>query len=166
MVHVGVGTHREKVCKKVKSWHQTSWDRFMKPNSPVENSWSMVRSNNPLKKRTPKGVPGLNPYTQIKLNKMSNFYSQDCSEDECKKDLALTNTEVEDFAGATNSISEVWIGDTGSSCHLVTSDKGLINIKIIDEGIKVGNGSTMSATKMGDLPVTIKQKDGTTTRAT
>ena len=65
--------HTEKQCvKKVKSWHQTSWEEF---TSPVKNSWSkgcegwsMVRSNNPLKKRTSKGVPGLNPYTQIKLN--------------------------------------------------------------------------------------------------
>ena len=80
-------------------------------------------------------------------------------------DLALPMTEVEEFAGVTNSVSKVWIGDTGSSCHLVTSDKGVIKIKTIDEDIKIGNGSTMSATKMGHLPVTIKQKDETTTKS-
>ena len=85
---------------------------------------------------------------------------------ELERDMALPNIEVEGFAGITNGVTEVWIGDTGSSCHLASSDKGMINVREIHDSIKVGNGTTMDATKIGDLPVIITQKDGTKTKAT
>ena len=97
---------------------------------------------------------------------MPNHYSQALSEDKCEIDLILSNIEVEKFAGINNSVKYVWVGDTGSSCHLIISDKGMLNIKKIDDNIKVGKVSAMAATKIGDLPVIITQKDGSTMKAT
>ena len=57
-------------------------------------------------------------------------------------------------------MNEIWIGDTGASCHLVRSDIGMKNIKKIKEHIKIGDGSKLRAKKIGDLPVIIEQKDG------
>ena len=57
-----------------------------------------------------------------------------------------------------NSVSEnsefsenIWIGDSGASCHYYNSDQGLFDVKDISERIMVGNGKTMEATKIGSL---------------
>ena len=152
--------------------------RHMKPCTVVSKDWQIVSSNIipvPHKmcergyKLPSKGKAGGNPYEKItnKLNITSNFYSENLqTAADLERDMALPNIEVEEFAGITNGVTEVWIGDTGSSCHLATSDKGMINVREINDSIKVGNGTTMDATKIGDLPVIITQKDGTKTKAT
>jgi gag-polypeptide of LTR copia-type/Zinc knuckle len=57
-----------------------------------------------------------------------------------------------------NSMSEgseftenIWIGDSGASCHYCNSDKGLFDIQEVSESITVGNGKTMEAIKIGKL---------------
>ena len=35
-------------------------------------------------------------------------------------------------------MTDLWIGDTGASCYLVTKDEGLIKVKTINEKIKFG----------------------------
>jgi hypothetical protein len=57
-----------------------------------------------------------------------------------------------------NSMSEgsefsenIWIGDSGASCHYCNSDKGLFDIKEVSESITVENGKTMEAIKIGKL---------------
>ena len=52
-----------------------------------------------------------------------------------------------------------WIGDTGATLHMVNSDRGMTNVKIINERIKMGNGKFTTATKQGMLPCIIKQAD-------
>ena len=49
--------------------------------------------------------------------------------------MALPNIEVEEFAGIISGVTEVWIGDTGSSCHLASSDKGMINVREKNDSI-------------------------------
>ena len=51
-----------------------------------------------------------------------------------------------------NSVSEtsessenIWIGDSGTSCHQYNSDQGLFDVKVVSERITVGNGKTMEA---------------------
>ena len=61
--------------------------------------------------------------------------------------------------------NNIWIGDTGATCHLVARDYKMINVKMINEEIRVGNGSKLKAKKLGDLPVIIKQADGKETEA-
>ena len=56
--------------------------------------------------------------------------------------------------------NNTWLGDSGASCHLSKSDKGMFNIKKINSGIKLGNGKSLIATKIGDMERSIVQKDG------
>jgi hypothetical protein len=50
-----------------------------------------------------------------------------------------------------NFASDLWILDNGASCHCCRSVEGLTGIKEIDELIKIGNGDSMKATKIGNL---------------
>ena len=49
---------------------------------------------------------------------------------------------------------------------MVTKDDGLINVRNINEKIKFGDGSTLNAVKIGDLPVVVEHKSGKRVRAT
>ena len=61
--------------------------------------------------------------------------------------------------------SNIWIGDTGASCHITNCEKGFINIRKVNEGLKVGNGERLEVSKIGDLPIMIFLKDGKETNA-
>ena len=43
---------------------------------------------------------------------------------------------------------------------MTNNNKGLTNVQIVNERIKMGNGKFMVATKKGMLPCTIKQSNG------
>ena len=58
---------------------------------------------------------------------------------------------------------DTWIGDTGATSHMIHNDEGLLNVTLINEKVKIGNGKEMRATKRGTLPCTIVQTDGTKT---
>jgi hypothetical protein len=53
--------------------------------------------------------------------------------------VAYTSIATENF-----SSNEIWIFDSGASCHYCQSLEGLINVKDIDELIKIGNGGLES----------------------
>ena len=55
-----------------------------------------------------------------------------------------------------------WIADSGASCHMGNIDDCMLEVKEIDEPIKVGNGSKARATKKGRIPLMLQQIDGTT----
>jgi hypothetical protein len=40
---------------------------------------------------------------------------------------------------------------SGANCHYYQSVKGLTDVKEINESIKIGNGDSMKATKIGNL---------------
>jgi hypothetical protein len=42
-----------------------------------------------------------------------------------------------------NFSSEMWILDSGASCHYCRSAEGLSDVKDIDESIKIENGNSM-----------------------
>ena len=56
----------------------------------------------------------------------------------------------------------IWIADSGASCHYCNSDKGLFDTKEVSESITVGNGKTMEATKIGSLRCDVEQVNGKT----
>jgi hypothetical protein len=56
--------------------------------------------------------------------------------------------------------AHTWIGDSGASGHYCNSLEGMFDIASIDEDIKVGNGKSMKATKVGKLRCKVKQEDG------
>ena len=86
---------------------------------------------------------------------------------EVDSDLVLMTLEGEsEFALKAATMTDLWIGDTGASCHLVTKDDGLINVKTINKKIKFGDGSILNAVKVGDLPVIVEQRSGKKVKAT
>jgi hypothetical protein len=48
-------------------------------------------------------------------------------------------------------MDEIWICDSGACINDCKSDKGLFDVKDIDEKINVGNGESTKATKIGSL---------------
>jgi hypothetical protein len=55
-----------------------------------------------------------------------------------------------------------WLGDTGASVHYANNDKGMFDVTIINEQIKIGNGNSMYATKIGKLKRAIIQRNSDT----
>ena len=75
------------------------------------------------------------------------------------------NFDSQDMVFAATSKTEkftndIWICDSGACCHYCISDEGLFDVKDIHESIKVGNGDTMMATKVGSLKCRTIQVDG------
>ena len=55
--------------------------------------------------------------------------------------LLSTMIKVEEFQ------TDIWIGDSGASCHYCNDDKFLFDYTMISEEITVGNGNVMLAKK-------------------
>jgi hypothetical protein len=55
---------------------------------------------------------------------------------------------------------EIWIGDSGASCHYCNDNEGLYDYKTTSEEITVGNGNVLIAKKVGKLRCGILQKNG------
>jgi hypothetical protein len=62
-----------------------------------------------------------------------------------EEELLSSITKIEDFD------NDVWIGDSGASCHYCNNDAALYEYSMISEDITVGNGSVMTSTEMGKL---------------
>ena len=100
---------------------------------------------------------------------------KDCWKKQSKERASVSNdgdwevvlmTQESDFIMSAVEMDNLWIGDTGASCHLVKKEDGLINVRKISKKIKFGDGSSLTATKVGDLPVIVKQKNGKKFKAT
>jgi hypothetical protein len=59
-----------------------------------------------------------------------------------------------------NFANDLWILDSGGSCHYCRSVEGLTGVKEIDESIKIGNGDLMKETKIGNLKCEVTQING------
>jgi hypothetical protein len=101
----------------------------------------------------------------LKLNKkeLQNNNNDRGSNDNSSRDQQFLNTQ--DVAFVTTSenetlTNEIWICDSGTCGHYCIFKEGLMNIKEICDNITVGNGKTMTATKVGDLQCKVIQLDG------
>jgi hypothetical protein len=59
-----------------------------------------------------------------------------------------------------NFANDMRILDSGASCHYCQSAEGLMDVKEIDESIKIGNGDSMKTTKIGNLICQVTQING------
>jgi hypothetical protein len=78
-------------------------------------------------------------------------------------DTASLIVDMNCFTSSTNKAHgtrNVWLGDSGASCHMTHSDEGFINWRTISSEVQLGNGEILKATKIGDKKMTIIQKDG------
>jgi hypothetical protein len=59
-----------------------------------------------------------------------------------------------------NPTKDLWIGDSGASCHFINTDFGMYNWKNIREEIGVGNGAIAIASKEGSVKLKVFPKNG------
>ena len=73
---------------------------------------------------------------------------------------------IEDIALVEGSSKRknIFIADSGASCHMTGSLEGLTDIQEINEKITVGNGEVIKATKIGTLNGFVRSDDGTMRR--
>jgi hypothetical protein len=55
---------------------------------------------------------------------------------------------------------DIWICDRGACGHYYKSDKGLFDVKDINQKINIGNGESMKATKNGSFKCHFIQLNG------
>ena len=55
---------------------------------------------------------------------------------------------------------DIWIGDSAAASHLTNNKHNLMNLRTINESIKMGNGDVSEVIAMGDLYGTILTKNG------
>ena len=94
---------------------------------------------------------------EIGKHKRSSCKSE---KEEPLEETVLTTIEDACMINSTKFTSNTWIGDTGATSHMTNNDKGLTNVQVINQRIKMGNSKHMMATKKGTLPCTIKQANG------
>jgi hypothetical protein len=100
---------------------------------------------------------------KLKKKELQNNNINRGSNDNSSRDQQFLNTQ--DMAFVTTSenetlTNEIWIGDSGACGHYCNFKEGLMNVKEICDEITVGNGKTMTATKVGDLKCKVIQPDG------
>jgi gag-polypeptide of LTR copia-type/Zinc knuckle len=79
-----------------------------------------------------------------------------------KKERAYVSTESGIvLMGGTEDLENknLWICDTGASCHMTGSSEGLSNIKNIDQKVILGDGRDLEAERIGDLRLKISNND-------
>ena len=59
-----------------------------------------------------------------------------------------------------NPTKDLWIGDSGASCHFINTDFGMFDWKRITEEIGVGGGNVAMATKEGSVKLKVIQRNG------
>ena len=65
------------------------------------------------------------------------------------------------FSKIDHGGENIFIADSGASCHMTSSLSGMTDIVDINEKITVGNGQVIRATKMGTMNGIVRTSDGT-----
>ena len=146
---------------------QTEEDRDHEPNERVadDNQWSRpVDPNDPGGWRAAYEGRPVNPgwYQNHEQQDPTPNNEQDVKKD---NDGAMAGMECEMALGSPTETDgmddELWLGDTGASCHMTNNLKGMSNLEKISTGIVFGNGQRLKAVYVGDKRGTVVQKDGT-----
>ena len=96
----------------------------------------------------------------LKLKNKNNRNSGTTSYNQDRSIFNSNDVAFTSFATENNSSGDMWIFDSGASCHYCQSLEGLTNVKDINELIKIGNGGAMQACKIGNLNCEVTQIDG------
>jgi hypothetical protein len=78
-------------------------------------------------------------------------------------DVALIGIDSEATLGVkdTNNVPfDIWIGDSGASCHVTQNDIGMFDTVASEKHIIVGGGSKLPILKTGKLKVAFEGRDG------
>ena len=85
--------------------------------------------------------------------------AQVAGQEQKEKEFALATDNV---GTVTETMRDIWIGDSGASCHMTYSVEGLHDLgKVVpEESITVGDGTQLRVTHIGNLRASIPQDDG------
>jgi hypothetical protein len=81
---------------------------------------------------------------------------------ESDEDIRLETALVEYsyFIASRSTNDNMWVGDSGASCHMTCSLDGMHNLRTINSPIQIGTGETITCTQVGDKWVKVFQQDG------
>jgi hypothetical protein len=80
------------------------------------------------------------------------------SDEDTRPETALV--EFSYFIASRSTNDNIWVGDSGASCHMTCSLDGMHNLRTINSPIQIGTGETITCTQVGDKRVKILQQDG------
>jgi hypothetical protein len=105
--------------------------------------------------------PGHTKSNCFKLKNKSNRNSGTSNNDgQGRKIFNSNDVAFTTIAMKNNFSNDLWILDSGASCHYCQSAEGLTDVKVINESIKIGNGDSMKSTKIGNLNCEVTQVNG------
>jgi hypothetical protein len=79
-----------------------------------------------------------------------------CGDLTVEKEMILGEDGLALMSEEEEQPGQVWIGDSGASCHMTNSEEGMFNFRSIKQGIKMADGTILEATKCGDIVMTNK----------
>ena len=71
----------------------------------------------------------------------------EAADSESAPDTALVESSYFMASRATND--NLWVGDSGASCHMTCSLVGMYNLTAILTPVQIGTGETISGTQIG-----------------
>ncbi len=76
--------------------------------------------------------------------------------------LRMINLIPDEYAFVNDNLDydNIFIADSGASCNMIGTLKGMTDLIKIDESITVGNGQKIKATKMSTMNGSVKLPDG------
>jgi hypothetical protein len=84
-----------------------------------------------------------------------------------RPDQAMPMTDVGlNLDGVSKNMGNLWLADSGASCHIIFSEEGMYDCKEVRLPIKIENGKSMVITKFGKNKVTMVLADRRTAEIT
>jgi hypothetical protein len=71
--------------------------------------------------------------------------------------MFIESCQAAAILASSNANKDLWIADTGASCHMTCNDDGMFNCVNINKTIKVGDGNFIKAIFMGNKRVSVLQ---------
>jgi hypothetical protein len=57
------------------------------------------------------------------------------------------------------NLRQILVGDSGASCHMTNTEEGLHNWRPIKQGVRMGDGNVLEATKCGSITVSCEDTE-------
>jgi hypothetical protein len=79
-----------------------------------------------------------------------------------KGEVAAPSMDVLISTDIRKRSKNIWLGDSGASCHMTNDDAGMFHCRQYQSMIQIGNGKWVLSPKIGNKKLLAVQKDGTT----
>ena len=131
-----------------------------------ENSWrGPVNPDDPTGWRAVMEARPIDPRWYLPRQEPNDEPPEPEDKEGSKDEEGMAGMETEMALGNPTEVQrmdeDLWLGDTGASCHMTNNLKGMRNLKKISSGIVFGNGQRLKATYVGDKKGIVVQRDGT-----